>query len=580
MLVARRPPTSRNVSSLRRIHAYTDTSYLKSKNHTLSCSPQHSPHKRLEYFRLDTSRSFHTSSPCLGIPSVSANGPIQSPQYLAAVELINSRLATKYPNGRAVYSPEKNPLACPSLPVPEAIGTRFNLSSTKGRCSLIDPEAARAFVRGALGLGEDQSQGSEKEGRVIIEAFPAADRPWRSDEGTTGTTKIRGQESYCPRRGTQVFTRSQEYYDDRVHVLSQSGFIWETYDTVKDLGLLDDIAVEDWKAGPHSSLSFIGHLPLGPVGEQLIAQLFRAIPERSWLFKYGRMRMSWILAQRMLEVCQRDPIQIHKCLTYSLKRISSPPQRAARCKLTIVSEATANIAPAVPHEVLEGYDQHFWPQSESAVGGKKKTPRIGQPFVAINVDPQAEGSILSRDEARQLNVQQAVTSATDRAQGLVSDTTSSNPLAESSASKAQVTQAGTTQPGLRVTLDKWDYVLRQLFILKSTPLEKAIQYVITPVDPASFVHLKSRNLGPGAAILLSKLTGPEVPESQKVNTKQPINAMSLRDFARVVEEFHKWPFAPDVSTLLIPVLDSSHCVNYRSCSLPTKARKKETKISR
>ncbi|KAF8706875.1 S-adenosyl-L-methionine-dependent methyltransferase, partial [Rhizoctonia solani] len=530
MLVARRPPTSRNVSSLRRIHAYTDTSYLKSKNHTLSCSPQHSPHKRLEYFRLDTSRSFHTSSPCLGIPSVSANGPIQSPQYLAAVELINSRLATKYPNGRAVYSPEKKPLACPSLPVPEAIGTRFNLSSTKGRCSLIDPEAARAFVRGALGLREDQSQGSEKEGRVIIEAFP----------GPGGVTRALLELPRSEVKRVIVLEeelkflpalKELEYYDDRVHVLSQSGFIWETYDTVKDLGLLDDIAVEDWKAGPHSSLSFIGHLPLGPVGEQLIAQLFRAIPERSWLFKYGRMRMSWILARRMLE------------------RISSPPQRAARCKLTIVSEAIANIAPAVPHEVLEGYDQHFWPQSESAVGGKKKTPlsrRIGQPFVAINVDPQAEGSILSRDEARQLNVQQAVTSATDRAQGLVSDTTSSDPLTESSASKVQVTQAGTAQPGLRVTLDKWDYVLRQLFILKSTPLEKAIQYVITPVDPASFVHLQSRNLGPGAAILLSKLTGPEVPESQKVNTKQPINAMSLRDFARVVEEFHKWPFAPDI----------------------------------
>jgi hypothetical protein len=40
-----------------------------------------------------------------------------------------------------------------------------------------------------------------------------------------------------------------EYYDDRVHVLAQSGFIWETYDVVKDLGLLDDVAIEDWNAG-------------------------------------------------------------------------------------------------------------------------------------------------------------------------------------------------------------------------------------------------------------------------------------------------------------------------------------------
>ncbi|CCO35863.1 hypothetical protein BN14_09984 [Rhizoctonia solani AG-1 IB] len=183
-------------------------------------------------------------------------------------------------------------------------------------------------------------------------------------------------------------------------------------------------------------------------------------------------------------------------------------------------------------ELLADYDRHFWPKAEAAVGGKKKTPlprRIGQPFVAINVDPQAEGSILSREEARQLQAQQAVKGATDGAQGLTSDASTSVPSSKKIVTKPQAVKVGETQPDARVTLDKWDYVLRQLFILKSTPLEKAIQ-----------------NLGPGAAILLSKLTGPDIPDSRKVNTKQPVNALSLYDFARVVEEFHKWPFAPNV----------------------------------
>jgi transcription factor 1 len=103
-----------------------------------------------------------------------------------------------------------------------------------------------------------------------------------------------------------------------VHVLPHSAFVWEAYDEIRDLGLLHDVAAEDWKTGmyatadvymnlsllaaPHSTLSFIGHLPLGQVGEQLIAQLFRTIPERSWLFKFGRMRMSWLLSKRMLDV--------------------------------------------------------------------------------------------------------------------------------------------------------------------------------------------------------------------------------------------------------------------------------------
>ncbi|KDN37008.1 hypothetical protein RSAG8_10461, partial [Rhizoctonia solani AG-8 WAC10335] len=242
------------------------------------------------------------------------------------------------------------------------MGPRFNVPSTKGRCSLIEPEAARAFVRGALGLDQKRPKGSKKgkAGRVIIEAFPGFALLY---SGVIGIAKIRSQEGYCFGRGTQEL----EYYDDRVHVLSQSGFIWETYDIVKDLGLLDDVEVEDWKTAPHSTLSFVGHLPLGPVGEQLIAQLLRAIPERSWLFKYGRMRMSWLLAQRMVE------------------RISSPPLRSARCKLTLIAEATAYLTPAVPNEILEDYDKYFWPKSESMVGGKKKTPlpRYGDASRAI-----------------------------------------------------------------------------------------------------------------------------------------------------------------------------------------------------
>ncbi|CAE6384476.1 unnamed protein product [Rhizoctonia solani] len=515
MLVARRRSTPWSVSSLRSLHTTHKISYSKINTSYLSHPPRNFCHRQPKSLRLCLSRSLHTSSPCLGIPSVSANGPVQNPQYQAAVELINSRLAANYPSGRAVYAPKKKPFTCPSLPSPEAMGVRFNLPATKGRCSLIEPEAARAFVRGALGLDKDQSKGSKKrkEGRVIIEAFP----------GPGGVTRALLELPRSEVKRVIVLEeelkflpalKELEYYDDRVHVLAQSGFIWESYDVVKDLGLLDDIAVEDWNAGPHSSLSFIGHLPLGPVGEQLIAQLFRAIPERSWLFKYGRMRMSWLLAQRMLE------------------RISSPPARSPRCKLTIVAEATAKTTPAIPEELLEDYDRYFWPKSESAVGGKKKTPlprRIGQPFVAINVDPQAEGSILSRDEARQLQVQQASVGATDGAQGLISDAATSDPSTQSRASKAGEVQIGMAQSGVRVTLDKWDYVLRQLFILKSTPLEKAIQ-----------------NLGPGAAILLSKLTGPDIPEPRKVNIKQPVNALSLHDFARIVEEFHKWPFAPDV----------------------------------
>lgn len=46
----------------------------------------------------------------------------------------------------------------------------------------------------------------------------------------------------------------------------------------------------------HPELHFVTHIPQTVYGEQLVAQLFRCIPEKSWLFKYGRIPMSFILA--------------------------------------------------------------------------------------------------------------------------------------------------------------------------------------------------------------------------------------------------------------------------------------------
>jgi mitochondrial transcription factor 1 len=46
----------------------------------------------------------------------------------------------------------------------------------------------------------------------------------------------------------------------------------------------------------HPELHFVTHIPQTISGEQLVAQLFRCIPEKSWLFKHGRIPMSFILA--------------------------------------------------------------------------------------------------------------------------------------------------------------------------------------------------------------------------------------------------------------------------------------------
>lgn len=51
-----------------------------------------------------------------------------------------------------------------------------------------------------------------------------------------------------------------------------------------------------------SNLHFIAHIPHTVAGDQLVAQLFRCIPDRSWLFKYGRVPMSFLMDQNLWQV--------------------------------------------------------------------------------------------------------------------------------------------------------------------------------------------------------------------------------------------------------------------------------------
>ena len=89
------------------------------------------------------------------------------------------------------------------------------------------------------------------------------------------------------------------------------------------------------------------------------------------------------------------------------------------------------------------------------------------------------------------------------------------------------------QPGIQVidrgTLGQWDYVLRRLFVLKSTPLRKAIG-----------------SLAPGAEVLLDTLTDKELPPEERVDIRLKVKNLTLSDWALIVRAFDAWPFAPRV----------------------------------
>lgn len=78
-------------------------------------------------------------------------------------------------------------------------------------------------------------------------------------------------------------------------------------------------------------------------------------------------------------------------------------------------------------------------------------------------------------------------------------------------------------------LDQWDYVLRRLFVLKSTPLRKAIS-----------------SLSPGAEVLLKTLTDKSLPPEQRVDVRLTVKQLNVSDWALIVRAFDAWPFAPTV----------------------------------
>ena len=92
---------------------------------------------------------------------------------------------------------------------------------------------------------------------------------------------------------------------------------------IDEQGLLDDVLTVPWGDGGailifrfvvyrlntmrrlhtvHPNLQFIGHIPHSIKGEQLMNQFLRCIPDKTWLFKYGRVPLNLIMGEWLWQV--------------------------------------------------------------------------------------------------------------------------------------------------------------------------------------------------------------------------------------------------------------------------------------
>ncbi|KAI0268636.1 S-adenosyl-L-methionine-dependent methyltransferase [Gloeopeniophorella convolvens] len=343
----------------------------------------------------------------------------------------------------------------PPLPPLDTWGSRFpfTTSPARDRISIRNPTSAIRVAQSFI----DSKKVSTGKPKVVIEAFPGPGALSRAFLALPPSKlrKLIILEDYEP---YLEYLRPLAQADPRVVVVPRSGHSWDTYSYLLESGDLD-VDITPWEQ-LHPELHFVTHIPLNVPGEQLVAQLFRCIPDKSWLFKHGRIPMSFVLAD------------------WVWRRISAPLKSNERCKLSVIAEATSTCFAAMPPESLSPYAEHFHPatgaQASSFLIRKPEQRRRGSPFLAVNAVPHAE----------------------------------------------QVIDRG--------SLDQWDYILRRLFVLKSTPLRSAISA-----------------LAPGADVLLNTLTDKTLPEDQRVDIRSAVKNLNVSDFALIARAFDAWPFAPE-----------------------------------
>ncbi|RDX44857.1 S-adenosyl-L-methionine-dependent methyltransferase [Lentinus brumalis] len=279
--------------------------------------------------------------------------------------MFSPRLCLRRPLARALSS---SPTSLPSLPPPSEWRKQFPwvTLTRRERAVVKNPDTARALARAFL----PSSTSTNDRGRVVVEAFPGPGALSRAmlELPSSSLRKLIILED------DELFLKHLkplEEADPRVTVVPMSGHAWDTYAHIQEQGLLKDVETAPWEENSLPNLHFVAHLNHNVKGEQLIAQLFRCIPERSWLFQYGRVPMSILMSD------------------WVWTRLSAPPGSMRRCKLAVVGEATADIREAVDPDYLAPYDDHFHPPGP--VGkGSTSTRKVGQPMHAITSIPYAE----------------------------------------------------------------------------------------------------------------------------------------------------------------------------------------------
>ncbi|KAL9708701.1 hypothetical protein Ac2012v2_008250 [Leucoagaricus gongylophorus] len=246
------------------------------------------------------------------------------------------------------------------LPPEEHWGKLFTFSfDTRGRSFIMNSEVAKSMADSCVPEGtKDQT---------IVEAFPGPGVLTRAllDLPKDRIKKLIVLEDV---KTYLHWLKPLEALDPRLTVIPISGYHWDAYECISAQGLLDDVQPTDWSQ-EHSQLKFISHVSDNVYGEQIVSQFLRCIPDRGWLFKYGRVPLNLFMTNTLWQ------------------RISDPPGAATRCKLSVIAEGTASADLAFPPTMLMPYRKNFYPP------GRNSPEFLGISIIPLK-EPVIEGGLL------------------------------------------------------------------------------------------------------------------------------------------------------------------------------------------
>ncbi|KAJ9103271.1 hypothetical protein QFC21_002694 [Naganishia friedmannii] len=309
--------------------------------------------------------------------------------------------------------------------------------------------------------------------------------------------------------------------DPSLVIIDGTMFDWKTVAVLEADGLLSDVQRRTWEEPP-PNLHMIATIPDSDMGEQLVSQWIGCVATRSWLFRWGRVKMSFLVKPTLYD------------------RLTAKPGTKAYCKLSVITAALCNIQPACEH-YMPGPDacvpvtlQKKWQKEREPVKPTKKLVLQPKKAKVVKVEsPVPEHYNGNRDSKEPYNPDDLLLSTDINLYYPKPRRTSTEQKQPPRPGMMALTLTPRTDPQIDLDdKDVWDYVLRRMFVMSGSPLSVAIN-----------------NLGMGAANLIPKLTDPSLPAAERIDPNKWIREFTVQDWALVVKAFKAWPFAPDVLVL-------------------------------